>query len=155
MPPAHPAALHDAHLDYRVHPDAYAVGRGEQGVLTVEPYKSEILPHWRFKTPAIAEASAKAIVALYDEYKQHKDFVGMDMSRKFLQMGVTRSRRYANHANGRKKDAEGKLRPQEHNVEKAHCAEIFGEALRAVKNDPEYKRLRDLHQAQWARNAGG
>lgn len=36
-------------IDYRSHPELYKVARGEQGVLTVEPYKSEILPHWRFR----------------------------------------------------------------------------------------------------------
>lgn len=36
-------------IDYREHPELYKVARGEQGVLTVEPYKSEILPHWRFR----------------------------------------------------------------------------------------------------------
>ena len=32
-------------LDLRTQPELYRVGRGEQGVLLVEPYKSEILPH--------------------------------------------------------------------------------------------------------------
>ncbi|MEM7760533.1 MAG: DUF4385 family protein, partial [Cyanobacteria bacterium P01_A01_bin.40] len=36
-------------LNFRDRPDLYQIGRGEQGVLLVEPYKSEILPHWRFK----------------------------------------------------------------------------------------------------------
>ena len=36
-------------IDYRSHPERYKIARGEQGVLTVEPYKSEILPHWRFR----------------------------------------------------------------------------------------------------------
>jgi hypothetical protein len=31
-------------LDFRQRPDLYRIGRGEQGVLLVEPYKSEILP---------------------------------------------------------------------------------------------------------------
>lgn len=35
------------------------VGRGEQGVLTAEPYKSELLPLWRFSTPVIARRAAK------------------------------------------------------------------------------------------------
>ena len=61
--------------------------------MLVEPYKSEILPLWRFKTPGEATASAKAIYALYRSYKANDDFVGMDMARKFLQMGFTRSRR--------------------------------------------------------------
>ncbi len=30
--------------DFRQHPERYQVGRGEQGVLLVEPYKGEILP---------------------------------------------------------------------------------------------------------------
>ncbi len=41
-------------LNFRDRPDLYRIGRGEQGVLLVEPYKSEILPYWRFKTPQIA-----------------------------------------------------------------------------------------------------
>lgn len=36
------------------------------------------------------------------EYEEEDDFVGMDMTRKFLQMGMTRARRYANHKGGRK-----------------------------------------------------
>ena len=31
-------------IDFREQPELYRVGRGEQGVLLVEPYKSEILP---------------------------------------------------------------------------------------------------------------
>ena len=41
-------------IDFRNHPELYKVGRGEQGVLTAAPYKSELLPLWRFSTPAIA-----------------------------------------------------------------------------------------------------
>jgi len=36
-------------IDYRSKPQLYKVAKGEQGVLTVEPYKAEILPHWRFR----------------------------------------------------------------------------------------------------------
>ena len=39
---------------------------------------------------------------MFLDYKAQKDFVGMDMARKFLQMGFTRARRYANHKGGRK-----------------------------------------------------
>lgn len=42
-----------ATTDFRKHPELYRIGRGEQGVLLVEPYKGEILPHCRFKmTPS-------------------------------------------------------------------------------------------------------
>jgi hypothetical protein len=45
-------------LDLRRRPDLDRIGRGEQGVLLVEPYKSEILPHWRFRTATEARKSA-------------------------------------------------------------------------------------------------
>ena len=94
--------------DFRKHPELYRIGRGEQGVLLVEPYKSEILPYWKFKTEAIAEGSAKKIYSLFEGYLKNKDFVGADMSRKYLQMGFTRARRYANHKSGRKYEKNGK-----------------------------------------------
>ncbi|KAF1919534.1 hypothetical protein BDU57DRAFT_143993 [Ampelomyces quisqualis] len=83
---------------------SYRIGRGETSVLTFEPYKSEILPLWRFKTPSIARQSSSAIYAKFLEYDAANDFIGMDMSRKFLQMGMTRAKRYANHKAGRKYD---------------------------------------------------
>lgn len=101
------AAQFDYNLDFKTinfrrQPELYRVGKGEQGVLLVEPYKSEILPYWRFKTPEIAEQSAFKIFELFEQYKADQDYVGMDMARKFLQMGYTRSRRYANHKSGKK-----------------------------------------------------
>jgi hypothetical protein len=80
-------------LNFRRHPECYRIGRGEQGVLLVEPYKSELLPHWRFQTAIIARQSAETIYALFLDYKKRRDFIGMDMARKFLQMGYTRARR--------------------------------------------------------------
>ncbi len=91
-----------ANIDYRLNPELYKIGKGEQGVLICEPYKSEILKYWRFKTPEIAFESSEKIYSLFLKYIKNKDFVGMDMARKFLQMGYTRSRRYANYKGGRK-----------------------------------------------------
>lgn len=100
-------------INFREHPELYRVGRGEQGVLMVEPYKSEILPHWRFKTPDIAQESSDKIYQMYLEYKEAGDFVGMDMARKYLQMGYTRARRYANYKGGRKYDENGEVRERD------------------------------------------
>jgi hypothetical protein len=52
-------------IDFREEPERYRVGRGEQGVLLVEPYKSEILPHWRFKTTDIAKESSNKIYEMF------------------------------------------------------------------------------------------
>jgi hypothetical protein len=73
-------------IDYRIHPELYRVGRGEQGVLICEPYKSELSKHWRFRTPVIAERSSKIIFHMFEKYLKAGDFVGADMARKFLQM---------------------------------------------------------------------
>ena len=54
-------------IDFRQQPELYRVGKGEQGVLLVEPYKSEILPHWKFRTPDIARQSAQKIYTLFLE----------------------------------------------------------------------------------------
>ncbi|HEX7870347.1 MAG TPA: DUF4385 family protein [Chryseobacterium sp.] len=93
-------------IDYRKHPELYKVGKGEQGVLICEPYKSEIGQFWRFKNPEIAKESSDIIFKLFIEYLEKNDFVGADMSRKYLQMGFTRARRYANYKGGKKYDAE-------------------------------------------------
>lgn len=81
---------------------SYRIARGEMGVLTFEPYKSLLLPLWRFKTPAIARESSRVLWDQFVKYGEKGDFVGMDMSRKFIQMGMTRAKRYANHKGGRK-----------------------------------------------------
>src|ERR1700750_692123 len=66
-------------VDYRAHPELYRVGKGEQGVLICEPYKGELAPHWRFKTPEVATASSKAIYKAFLAYLQREDFVGADL----------------------------------------------------------------------------
>jgi hypothetical protein len=123
-------------LDLRRRPELYRVGKGEQGVLLVEPYKSEILPCWRFRTPEIARKSAREIACLFRRCRRKGDFVGMDMARKFLQMGFTRARRYANHPSGRKYGRDGKIFPRGNEKVKAESARIFFRAWK--KADPVY-----------------
>ncbi len=137
-------------IDFRAHPELYQIGVGEQGVFRVQPYKGEILPHWRFATPDDARESSRAIFELYQGYKAEADFVGMDMARKFLQMGYTRSRRYANHRGGRKFDkATGAPTVEPGDPAKAESALIFREALDRVKDDPDYLALKARHRDQF------
>jgi hypothetical protein len=133
--------------DFREHPELYRIGKGEQGVLLVEPYKSEILPHWRFKTPQIARKSASKIYRMFLEYKKAGDFVGMDMARKFLQMGYTRSRRYANHKSGRKYNGGTReVLDREEDGLKAESARIFYEVWKKAREDSEYLELKKRHR---------
>jgi hypothetical protein len=151
------------HLDLRQHPELYVVGRGEQGVLRVEPYKSELLPLWRFATAEKATASSAAIEAAFERYLADGDFVGADMARKFLQMGYTRARRYANHPGGRKYDgpvpADRKGRSGPHgraelprvevDEEKARAATIFKAAWDRAAANPDYQRMRREHRERY------
>ncbi|KAK8113938.1 uncharacterized protein PG998_001573 [Apiospora kogelbergensis] len=101
-PPSSPRPL--INTTPHAHRMSYRIGRGEQGVLTFEPYKSSLLPLWRFRTVAVARRSAADLWERFEQFDRddEADFVGMDMARKFIQMGMTRAKRYANHAGGRK-----------------------------------------------------
>ncbi len=145
-------AFPDETVDYRQHPEAYRIARGETGVLTVEPYKGELLPLWRFKTPQEAEDSARKILEQYEVYKDRGDFVGMDMARKFLQMGYTRSRRYARHRSGRKYAEDGTELPEDPDPQKAQSAQIFKAAWDQVRNDSVYQQRKKQHQRLVARS---
>ena len=123
----------------------YRIGRGEQGVLLVRPYTNVICDHWRFKTPDEAVKSSNKIFAMYLDYRDEKDFIGMDMCRKFLEMGFTRARRYANHNSGKKYDNEGNVRPQEqdHATSKyAKSATIFKGVRDIVAKNEIYVKMR-------------
>lgn len=136
-------------IDFRKEPERYRVGRGEQGVLLVEPYKSEILPYWRFKTPEIAKDSAETIYSLFQHYKNVHDFVGMDMSRKFIQMGYTRAMRYPHHKSGRKYDKNGDVLPNEVDDIKRQSALIFKKYWDLIRTDNDYIALKKAHQKQY------
>jgi hypothetical protein len=140
------AAVRD--VDHRLEPQRYRIGRGEQGVLTVQPYKDELLPLWRFATPAQAKLSASSIWRKFVEYGRAGDFVGMDMARKYLQMGFTRSRRYANHPGGRKyADGTRQELPRTPDQQKAQAAEIFRTYWQRALKNRRYAALRQHHQA--------
>ena len=156
-------SLNYAGLDLRAHPELYRVGVGEQGVLLVQPYKSELLPHWRFATPQAAQESSETIYRMFLEYLAADDFVGADMARKFLQMGYTRSRRYANHKGGKKyagpvpEDKKGvsgahgraELPRSAEDPAKAESARIFKARWEAAAANAGYARLKAVHKKEF------
>ena len=162
MTPDPYAGLDLESLDLRAQPELYRVGRGEQGVLRVQPYKDELLPLWRFRTPEVARESAAALRERFDDYLAAGDLVGADMARKFLQMGYTRARRYANHAGGRKyvgpvpADQRGRsgapgrreLPRGPEAADKAESARIFKDAWDAVEEVSAYTDWRSEHRSR-------
>ena len=128
----------------------YRIGRGEQGVLLVRPYTEDICQYWRFKNETTARKSALKIYQMFLDYTREGDFIGMDMARKFLEMGFTRTRRYANHSSGKKYSKDGKVLPQDKDAltcEKAKSATVFKHFRDLAAKDPEYVRMRKQWRA--------
>lgn len=127
----------------------------ERHIFDPSTYKDELLPLWRFKTPDLARNSAIAIWTRFEDYGEQDDFVGMDNARKFLQMGMTRAARYANHTGGRKYGitADGSKKPlnqpaltslQEEQMRlKRQASDIFREYWQNAKKHPKYQALKE------------
>lgn len=136
---------------------AYRIGRGEQGVLTFEPYKSHLLPLWRFRTQPIAKKSAQDLWKCFEEFHAQEDFIGMDMTRKFIQMGMTRAKRYANHAGGRKykrgtREELPKSKGHTDKEEKERASKVFREYWERCKSHGGYQTLKEefvQEQKKW------
>ena len=136
-------------VNYKKRPDLYRIGRGQQGVLICEPYKSDICQHWRFKTPIEASISSDHILGMFYDYVDDGDFVGADMAKKFLHMGFTRARRYANHRDGRKYNEDGTVIPQEPDAmtcSKAESAKIFYRRWKEAREDMKYLEMKRVHK---------
>ncbi|KAL8840721.1 MAG: hypothetical protein Q9170_001239 [Blastenia crenularia] len=137
---------------------SYRIGRGETGVLTFEPYKSALLPHWKFRTVPIARISSRTLYQKFLEYDEADDFVGMDMARKFIQMGMTRAKRYANHKGGRKYNEAGTelAKSTEHKgkEEKEEASRVFREVWERCKAHEGYQVRKEAflkEQKDWDR----
>ena len=118
-------------------------------MLLVEPYKGEILPWWRYKDKESAIKSAEKIYQLFEEYREKDDFVGMDMARKFIQMGYTRARRYANYKGGKKYREDGNLNERGNDPVKAAAAAVFKTWWDKIRADDDYLARKRAHQAKW------
>ena len=116
-------------IGYRQEPEKYRVGKGE------------LTPHWRFKTPELASRSSAVLYQMFEAYLKTGDFVGADMARKFLQMGYTRARRYANYKGGIKYDKNNGYALNEKgtgDTAKAESAAIFYQKWKQAEAHPDY-----------------
>ena len=133
-------------IDYKKNPHLYEIGRGQQGVLICQPYKSELYPLWKFKTPNLAKKSCNVIYNKFMKYLNDDDFVGADMAKKYLHMGFTRSRRYWNHSSGKKwiNDGEWKVLPYDRNEQRfMDSSLIFQEYWKKARTNEKYLRLKE------------
>ena len=138
-------------IDYEREPQLYEIGRGQQGVLICQPYKSELHIHWRFKTPEQAKQSAQTIYMMFLDYLKQEDFVGADMAKKYLHMGFTRARRYWNHSSGKKwtNDGEWKVLPYDRTEKRFYDSSlIFQKYWKMARTDKKYLEMKKQHRSQ-------
>ena len=138
-------------IDYRENPHLYKVGRGQQGVLICQPYKSELHPLWRFKTPFEAQESCESIYQKFFEYMNKDEFVVADMAKKYLHMGFTRSRRYWNHSSGKKwiNDGEWKILPYDRSEKRFYDSSlIFQRYWKVARENKTYLEMKKQHRSQ-------
>ena len=96
-------------------------------------------------TPPHLEQNALSCSIRFDA----NDFVGADMAKKYLHMGFTRARRYANHRDGRKYNPDGTEIPQEPDAltcEKAHSAKVFYACWVEARQDKKYLKMKQAHK---------
>ncbi|GME62581.1 cytoplasmic protein [Neofusicoccum parvum] len=77
----------------------------------------------------------------------------MDMCRKFIQMGMTRAKRYANHAGGRKySKVNGAELPKSSThkdaKDKLEASEIFREVWNQCRDHEGYKKKKEMFQKE-------
>jgi hypothetical protein len=137
-------------VDFRERPGYYRVERGEQGVFKVQPYKSELLPFWEYADRAAADRAGEAVYRCFEAYRRLGEFPGMDMARKYLQMGYTRSMRYARYPGG-KKYVEGEKREPVRWADRAklESALVFSVWRERVADDPAYRAAKERHRERW------
>ena len=137
-------------VDYRKSPHLYRIGKGQQGVLICEPYKSEICQHWRFKTVLEAQISSQHILSMFYDYLHQDDFVGADMAKKYLHMGFTRSRRYWNHSSGKKWTNDGgwKVLPYDRTEQRFYDSSlIFQKYWKMARENKDYLQMKKQHRS--------
>ena len=120
-------------INYRKNPEKYQTSRDSQGVYTVEPYKSELHHLFKFSSPEIAKKSANLIYEKFIKYRDKKDSIGMDMTRKYLQLGYQISRRFSLYPSGKRHLGQGKI-----DREMREAAEVFKSSLVKVMKDAKY-----------------
>ena len=125
--------------NYEAQPERYPLDMDDEQALQAAPYAARILPYWRYGSTAEAASSAAQLYELYTRYKERGDFVGMDVVRRFLRMGLKRARLL----NPIPTPTPGApLQPPP--------AAIFSKTFRMVDNDPDFAAMSQAHAERYS-----
>lgn len=124
---------YDSGINYKENPEMYRTTRDSQGVYTVMPYKQGFIKYFSFSSPANSKESAQKIYELFESYRDKNDFIGMDMARKYLQLGYKLSKRFEKYPSGKKS-----LKNESGDRDMSRSAEAFRKKLIKVMKDKAY-----------------
>lgn len=120
--------------DYEAQPERYPLDMDDEQALDIAPYANRLLPYWRYGTNSEAALSAAQLYEWVMRYKEAGDFVGMDVARRLLRLGMTRARQ--THP-AQTFNPAGPMQPT--------AAAIFSKTFHMVNNDPDFAILRQAH----------
>tara|TARA_R110001583_G_scaffold27302_11_gene97807 strand:- start:12703 stop:13179 length:477 start_codon:yes stop_codon:yes gene_type:complete len=127
-------------INYKKHPDEYDISTGVSGVFSVSPYKNQLIKYFTFKSLEQSRKSAKSLYKKFKLYRGKMDFVGMDMTRKFLELGYLQSLRFSKFPGGKKYTKSGSVRRVNYKQdEKLEISKIYKRYLNLVNSDRIYK----------------
>ncbi len=111
-------------------------------VFNVEPYASELLPYLHFSNERSARYAAQELYDGFMRYREQEDVVGMDMARKFLEIGWLRTRHHVSQVNHLlHSDSPLAHLPGRRALAMADASKTFHRLLQQARNDPMYRRL--------------
>tara|TARA_A200000159_G_C7331017_1_gene342924 strand:+ start:1990 stop:2418 length:429 start_codon:yes stop_codon:yes gene_type:complete len=106
-------------INYKLKPLMYEVTNDLGGMYICEPYKTDLLSAWKFADSKVSKSSALKLKEMFFEYVKQGDFVGADLTKKYLKAG------------SEKKAIDEK------------CRFYFNEAYEEIKSFKEYEELKD------------
>tara|TARA_R110001583_G_scaffold7985_3_gene38871 strand:+ start:2843 stop:3496 length:654 start_codon:yes stop_codon:yes gene_type:complete len=125
--------VYDSGINYKENPGMYRTTRDSQGVYTVMPYKKDLIKYFSFSSPKSSKESAQKIYELFESYRDKNDFIGMDMARKYLQLGYKLSKRFEKYPSGKKS-----LKNESGDRAMSQSASAFRKKLIKVMKDKAY-----------------
>lgn len=134
-------------IDIRKHPEVYKIGKGEQGVFLYEPYRTELIPHWKFKPAKDAQKSSKKLYSMFLNYLANNEFAGADMARKYLEMGLSRAKRYANLDDHQNSSSASLAKPED---DKLAAVVMFEEKYELAITNKRYLTLKEKHKKAYS-----
>ena len=140
-------------INVKENPELYIVDNGLKGMYTFEPYKSLLLPLFKYKSQKAAKRSTEKLLYQFNK-NLGEDFIACNMCVKYLRAGVIFSRRYNRYGkSGRVYDENGErkgmLKIKDRDKEKMDITRMYEKALKECVSNEEYKGMKKVFHEKY------